>query len=170
MSTTNPIRLIHDAIWSMLEANADLTTLVKSANRIKYDAATPPVARDVLTEGHVPELLLKPMGIRAHQEQTSSTSHMEIDWQLEVTTGDQRLATVLDIDWEIYRAMLHWETYLGAVVFESKRVATVNMLVGQKMTVDDSAGNRGIKGWRSIWGIRTILDFNTADILPTLGT
>lgn len=165
MPVTNPLRLVHTAIWTMLEANSDFTTLVPSGNRIKFSGTdTPAPDKDTLSTADVPEVRVLDTGFRPHLQQTSSSSSLTMEVQIQVTTGEQEFADLLDVQWAIYRAMLGWETYLKATItWATKACVTlcrplaVRSLLGAKT-------DRGLKGWSAVWAGQIQLDFTTSDL------
>lgn len=177
MAVTNPIRLLHSAIWTILEANNTLchptTGLVKPGNRIKYSGtAATALEKDVVTAADLPEMRVLSGGYRPHLQQTSSSSKLTILWLIQVTSGAITFEDGMEVDWEILRAMADWETYLSTLTFASKRFVTLSRPLVVKAQLEDSGrgrgqdSSRGIRGWRTVWAGETQLDFTTSDITP----
>ena len=170
MPTTNPIRLLHAAIWTMLEANTTLTGLVKVMNRIKYTGTVQ--EKDVVSQADVPELRVVSGGYQPHVQQTSSSSKLTVLWMIQVTSGDIRFENGMDVDWEVYRAMVDWEDYMKTLLFNSKRFVTMSRPLTVRARLEDPRRgggqdtSRGIRGWRTVWAGESQLDFTTNDLNP----
>ena len=160
----NPLRLVYAALWTMLEAHAPLTALVKYRNRIKYTGTALAPEKDTLSNADTPELVVVAAGFRPHLQQTSSSSSITIRWEIHVTSGDQRFETLLNVEWEVYRAMRDWEATLSTLTFAGKRFVTLSRPLTARTRLDDRKLNRGIKGWTTVWACETRLDFTTSDL------
>lgn len=160
----NPLRLVYTALWTMLEAHAPLMALVLPGNRIKYTGTVLAVGKDTLANADTPELRLVATGFAPHLQQTSSGSSMIIYWAVQITSGDQRFETVLNVQWEVWRALRDWEDTLPALEFESKRFVTHSRPLAGRMSLDNKALNRGVRGWTTVWACETRLDWTTSDL------
>src|SRR4030042_2716449 len=87
MAETSPITQVHNAIWTMLEANTGFRNLVPIGNRIKCrgGSASPEVPGHRQTDKPIVAVL--PLGLRPHAEQTTSSSHLTAVWAIEEAGG-----------------------------------------------------------------------------------
>lgn len=171
MPTTNPIRLVHAAIWTMLRANQTLcgaSGLVTLSNQVAYIGTDRIPPRDTLREGSTPEMEVVTTGLRPHLQQTSSGSSLVLRWEIRCTTGSVLFATLMDIQWEIFRALEGWETYMSGLQWDGESVVKISRPLAVRDRMDDHRRNRSIHGWTTVWSCETVLDFTTTDL--ALGT
>ena len=175
MATTNPLRLLHQAIWAMLRANTTLcgvSGLVTLSNQVAYFGTDRVATRDVMTEGKTPEMEVVGTGLKPHLQQTSSGSALTWRFEIRCTSGSELAATIHDIQWEIFRAMEAWQDFLPALLWEGNRFVKVCRPVAAREGLGDSREEirraRGRRGWVCVWACEVDMDFTTADI--ALGT
>ena len=175
MPVTNPIRLVHQAIWSLLRANSTLcgaSGLVKVSQQIAYYGTDRVPPRDVMTEGKTPEMEVLGVGMVPHLQQTSSGSALTWRFEIHCTSGSELAATIHDIQWEIFRAMEAWEDFLPALTWEGNGFVKVCRPVAARESLGGTRAattrNRGRRGWTCVWACEVSMDFTTADI--ALGT
>jgi hypothetical protein len=166
MAVTNPLRLVHSAIWTMLEAESTFTSLVPTGNRIKYSGTAERAPdKDTLSGADVPEVRVLDTGFRPHLQQTSSSSSLTIEVQIQVTSGNQEFSTLLDVQWAIYRAMKDWATHLkDTIQWASKNCVTLCRPLAVRSTLGNKTMDRGLKGWSAVWAGEIQLDFTTSDL------
>jgi hypothetical protein len=125
-----------------------------------------------MTEGKTPEMEVVAAGMRPHLQQTSSGSGLTLRWEIRVTSGSELFATLMDIEWEIFRAMEGWSTYMSSLQWASKAFVKVcrPLLSRESLgsTREAITRSRGRRGWTCVWACETDLDFTTSDI--ALGT
>jgi hypothetical protein len=93
---------------------------------------------------------------------------LTLRWEIRVTSGSELFATVMDIQWEVFRAMEDWETYMSSLEWANKAFVKVCRPLAARDRLDDHRRNRAIRGWTTVWACETVLDFTTSDI--ALGT
>ena len=150
----------------MLRANTDLcgaSGLVTVSNQLAYTGTDRVPELDVRPEGRQPMMRLVATGLLPHLQQTTSSSKLTMRWEVQVESGSELFATIMDIEWEVYRALEDWDTYLSALQWAGEPFATVNRPLVNKVTLDDRQ-----KGWTSVWTGETELNFTTSAI--ALGT
>ena len=158
--TPNPFTMLYDKIWEMIEVNPNIDKLVSSKNKIKYDDWTG--VKDNIADADFPELALLSESAITNLMQTSNTTNMIKQYSWVITTGDFRINEVYNqLTWELFRAMMGWDHYLTALVWEDQHfVKRVNMVALNEGTFR-MAQNRGIRGWSSIWSFEIECHFVT---------
>ena len=167
----NPLRQVYAALWTMLEASSAFTSYVKAGNRIKFTGTSFVHDKDTVSGGDLPEVRIGLIGHKPHLQNTSSSSQIVTTWEIRVSTGDTRLAPVLDMAWIIYCAMLGWETHLkDALLWENsgplgdgKFVTTCRPLKIEE-DLDVKELNRGNRGWAAVWRGEVEMHFRTTDV------
>lgn len=162
----NPIRLTYAALWDLLEAQSQFTDAVAEPNRIKYTGTDrAPEKSTGMAPAHFPQVRLVPSAMIPHLKRTSNGSSMTVIWSVQVNSGDQRVAEILDVDWAIYLALEAWDTELmngdDAPTWNSERFIRRCRPLEVKVRMDDDGK---IKGWRDAWMGETDLWFATADL------
>ena len=165
MSADNPLKKVHNATWTLLEARAELMALVKVGNRIKYIGSSPSPEKNEGLGTDFPEMRLLPVGMKPHLQETSTTSKLIVVWQIQIASGDQRLQELLDIEWELYRALKTWSTHLReALTWQGKEFVTLARPLETKIVLGNKEADRGIRGWSAVWTGETQLNFTTSDL------
>jgi len=149
----------------MLEANSAFTDLVKAGNRIKFTGTNrDPIKREVASAG-LPEVRIIMTGSTPHPGNTSASSRDTVTFEVQVSSGDQRLDAVhLPLRWVIFRALAGAYTALGTIEWNSK--AFVKNVLPQTVGdgVSDADLNRGIQGWSAVWAVEIDCWFDTSDL------
>ena len=164
MPVTNPIRLLHAALWNILQNQADFVAAVPAGNRIKYTGTARAPEKDTLSSADYPQVRIVARGVRPHLHQTSSGSSLTILWAIEISSGDQRSRTLFDVEWSIYRAMVDWETHVTAVIWNGIELVKSCRLVAVKTDLGDPQVDRGNRGWSAVWAGETELWITTGDL------
>ncbi len=166
---TDPLSLVYNKLWDMLEAHAALVALVKVGNRIKYDTYRQSSMKDTLNDADLPEISIIPVGGNPHIRRTSGGTSFNELYECRLVTGSQMLGQeggFLPIKWEVYRAFVDWDLSLktllwGGEVFVVKCLmdeVSDNML-DEKLTIE-----RGFIGWVSLLRFNVEMWFRTADL------
>lgn len=167
MSAENPLRQIFNATKTLLQANSDLIALVPDGRRWVgwIGSSRAPEVDEGLSPADYPRVRIVPVKIKPHLQRTSNGSSLDVIWQMQVATGDQRLQTLLDIEWAVYRALLTWETYLrDSLRWSGKEFVKLARPLETETNLNDRKQNRGTRGWSAIWTGETQLWFTTSDL------
>jgi hypothetical protein len=164
----NPIRLVYAAIWDMLEDKYEFTSLVEEGNRIKYTGSKLAPDKDTVSTASLPQVRVIATGLEPHIRRTTSGSSLNIIWEIQIASGDQRFATVFDVSWAIYRAMTGWADHIMTLEYGGETFVTLARPLKVKTELGSPEADRGIKGWSSVWAGEVQLWFNTT--LLTAGT
>ena len=162
----NPMRMVYDALWNMLEASEAFTTAVpRAGNRIKLSDTTFVYGKDTLADADMPEVRIGLLKQFPHLQATSDSSFLTQHWEITISTGDVRFLSVLDVDWAIYRAMMGWETHLkDALEWQSKEFVELCRPLDITETLADQKLSRGNLGWLSVWQGEVRMHFTTSDV------
>lgn len=153
----------------MLEAHGGFTeALVPLGNRIKFTGTARAPRKDTLSSTACPEVEVYCTGWKPHLERTSDGSSIHAQFEIRMTSGDQRFATLFDLEYIVYQAMLGWHTHLKTASddWENNARVTLARPLNVEITLDDKELNRSIRGWSSRWKGEVELWFRTADITP----
>lgn len=165
MPTTNPIRVVYQAIWSMLEGHSDFATLVGAEKRVKYTGTLiQATEKDTLTQADFPYVRVVAVGLRPHIEETSNSSALTILWKVEVSSGSRQSATLFGVEWAIYEALANWRTYFVGLTMDGDGYTVDCRPAAVRTTLGDPEVDRGTRGWSSIWAGITELKFKTASL------
>ena len=150
---SEPLTQVYEALWSLLNASSEFSRLVKLQNRIAFTAAD------------LPEVRLIPTELTLHQGRTSSSTSVELTFELQVATGDQRLDVELfPLAWAIIKATSNWQATMAALTWQSVAFVVQTLLSEAQIGVSQADLNRGIKGWSSIWKWTALTWFTTTDL------
>ena len=149
---TNPITMVYNALWSMLEAHKPLASMVKIGNRVKLTGANRLPIKEHLGTADLPELRLVSTSSEPHVQRTSTSSSLVKRFKIEVCTGDRRLdAALFPLEWAVYCAMHSWQSVLASLKWND--AAFVKL--ARPVSVQDSTAlvdmMRGVEGWTSLW-------------------
>ncbi len=167
MSAENPLRQVHNALWTLLGAHSDFDSLVPDGRkRVNYiGSSRSPEVDGGLSPADYPRVRIVPVKKKPHLQHTSNSSSMIVIWEVQVATGDQRLQTLLDIDWAVYRALLTWETHLrDNLRWKNKEFVKLARPLETETNLDDGKQNLGTRGWSTVWAGETQLWFTTSDL------
>jgi hypothetical protein len=167
MLANNPLGLVHNGLMAVLDADATLQTLLgnKPGNIARWlGSSRVSDPEDLISDDH-PRLSLLEKGTENLVHHSSSHTEWHVKWELQVSTAEQWLHTLIDINWRIFVAIKGWKTYFDAnvlyngepLVFQLKTTETTNIL-------DRNELNRGIRGWSAIWNGVTKMQFTTSEL------
>jgi hypothetical protein len=160
--TDNPIRLVYDALWDMLEANSLFVSHVKRKVQFTGTAMHPEL--DSVSEADLPEVRIILAGNKSHSHNTSDSSRLTLVWQIQVATGEMRFAPLLDVQWIIYCAMHHWDVHVKTLTWNDAEFVKGCYVEEAAETDDNRELNRGSKGWSTVWQGVTDCWFKTSDV------
>ena len=172
---SNPFTDVHNAIWTMLEAHTGFTTYVTAGNRIKFTSAPYAIWESTIGEGDVPEVAVVMTGMKPLDRPASNANVLGITWEFWVTTMEQPTAEFYRVQWAIYRAMAHWETYLrdavtwgGDSIVWDCNVLSVATPLATRLKAEQPRDTR--LGWKAAWVYQTALCFSHSALLASTGT
>ena len=161
----DPITTVYNALWGILEADAEFTALVKAGNRIKFSGDNQNPLKDQAITSDYPEVRIVSQGSVPHVLRTSNSSSLIKTFAIQILSGDQRLDAIqFPLEWIIYRALASSIGTLLALTWNSK-----SFVKNAKPTsVNDSFGNREpqstIRAWIAVWACEVEMWFQTSDL------
>ena len=168
----DPLSLVHDAMWSMLE-DADFSNKVLVGNRLKFSKAAgnyrDPTKLVSLSTGR-PTVGILDMGAQIRQEVTSSACLITSRYSIVVVTGDLRLdVEYYPVVWSVICAVLGWWDHLRTLVWPSvggRQFVHLAHLTDLASSFVDAGENRGIRGWVGRLTYEVEMNFQTSSIKP----
>lgn len=147
---TDPFTLVYNGLWLMAERNIALTALIPPGNRIKYQKDSPP--KSAIANADTPELALLSSGATYFPQNNSSNMTIDKRYAWLVTSGDFLLREKFNpITFELFRAMIDWESTLCPLEWESCTFVTnFKILDGDEGINQNDAQDRSILGWSSL--------------------
>ena len=161
---TNPLRLIHDTLWELLEGCSLFTALVPVGNRIKLNATGITPFKQNASPADYPQVTIRFFTVETFSESDSSGGTLTMGFAIETATGEQGDFLLLDIQWAVLVAMSHWEEKLEALLWNGKKIVTDCSLRDANNTLDNAEANRMTRGWSSVWSGEAELWFATNDL------
>jgi len=162
----DPLTMVYNALWDMLEASSALTSLVPVRNRIKFTGANIEPSKELLNTEDYPQLSIVPVSTTPHLQRTSTESTLLKRYRIVVLTGDKRIdAGLFAIEWEVYRALQGWVETLMSLQWNGNNF----VVLARPMTVNDYITNasidKNISGWIGIWECEVEMAFSTSDLI-----
>jgi hypothetical protein len=161
---SNPLQLLYDYTWSLLEANEELAELVKLGNRIKFD--TRDSDKHEASSADRPQLRLISTGGVNHLHRTSNGSSFVRKLEIQVNSGTQKLSELFTLEWLLYRALAPWPDGARTLLWNEKPFVKTIKPTSVDTGVMQSEQNRTIKDWSSLWAVECELWFTTSDLYP----
>lgn len=166
MAADNPLRQVQLGIWALLDASAALATLLgaKPGNKILFlDGGQQPQKREH-QEGDFPQIKIIPTKTKLVLNATSSTAEWFQGWEIEVTTRSQQLEQILDIQLEIFRALVPWKEYFAGKLWSGKVFVHWSEPLNTEAALGNHTKNKQIESWSTTWTGQTKMHFTRSDL------
>lgn len=172
-TTKDPIYQTFQGIWDCLTHNTAFAALVPAMNRIDYTSDVRTADKPGLLTADTPQVRVVQTGLEGQIFRTTNSSSLAVHWAIEVTVGDKRLENLTEMQWAVFCAMSHWQTYLrdevewqGANVFKRLMPMKVETEYSPKAVKPEPAG------WKTVWAGIGELFIETSDLqaYPNGGT
>lgn len=163
---SSPFEAVWLGLWEMVEAHSTLTDLVRGNNRIKFLDNLGP--KKQISHGDLPELALLSSGGDLSLISTSTSSKITRTYVWMITTGDYNINKIYnDLVWELFRAMLQWDTTLCALEWPLN--SDWHYVTDTRTyTLDEGTAqadqNRGIEGWAAMLYVDVDMHFRTSTL------
>ncbi len=138
-------RLYLTIVDDVLRAHAPLLDLVKVGNWITFEGDDPDPEKTAALDADMPELLVKPAGGLLFTRQTSDKYDFVRTFQIGVQMNDMRVVPLLELEWELARALKIHESAIQDLPFIEGDIVMVTPL--QEDVTDD---RRGVRGWLAL--------------------
>jgi len=150
--STDPFSLVYDRLWELLESHKGFTDLVKLRNRTKFSGNDRSPLKDEVLAADLPEVRLIVSKLFPHIQRTSSSGSVNMTFEVQISTGDQRLTEVIfPVVFEIIRAMHGWPMVLQSLEWRGIPFVVKFVLGEIPIGTSDRDKNRGIIGWSTVW-------------------
>ena len=175
LTTDNPFRSAYDAAWALLRSKVDFALIfgnVPNRRQMELNPATYFASAnypDSRAIGENPNIRLAVMELDPQTERDSCSSEATMTLELQIWTGVEQQAMILDCVWTILRAMLGWRQYVRDTVTWNGQPCIVDV-DARKLEIsisrhtglkdekeDDESKDKDLEQWVGIWG--TVLHF-----------
>ena len=167
----NPLTMLHDELWRILELRSEIGVLVKEGNRIKFnytDDRDP--FKDNASSTDFPELVLAPEALSGNLKSSSSSTDINQTYVLRTSTGDYRYNQFLSqVQWMLLGVMVDWRNNIGALtwgVADKPFIKSVNIdsnIMGFT-EVDLQGEHMRKRGWSDLMRVNIGMMFTTSDV------
>ncbi len=163
----NPLIQTYDSMVDLLRSRESLRGMVRLGNVLRLTGDDRmPFKEETLTSDY-PELRIITTDTVPHLQRTSNSTSIVKRYEVQVSTGDQRVELLLAIEWEVHRALSSWAATLLALTWSDKTFVKVARPTQVQDGVSNVDLNRGVTGWSSIWTYEVEMWFTTTDMQAT---
>lgn len=172
MAATDPISVVTDAFWTMLEADTDFAAAVKPGNRIKYAIGERFDPREhSLGPDDLPQVTVMFHGIISWTaehilENTSNSGLMVGLWSIEVRTRPYRIDEFGTVLWATLRALMTWRTHFPGLTWNTENFAKCLRVQRHNTEVQRSKAEQGVTGWRTVVPVEVHMAFSRSAMTP----
>jgi hypothetical protein len=172
MSAIDPFTMVHNAIWSMLTDWSDFATFVKIGNRVTLTGENRDPIKGTVSTDDLPEARLVPSGGSVTLGITNQENSITKRWDLQISTGDQRVDAVLfPVEWAALCALAKALDILTILAWGPDGEAETVFVTGVQLVklsegVSDVDMKRGVKGWSTIVTIEVVMYFDQDKMQP----
>ena len=161
---TDPFTMTHEALLDVLFKHDLLAAEIRSGNRVSFLNKRHAFKEEVQA-GDLPELRLVPTGGTPHIFRTSNSSSCVRRWEIQVSTGDQRVnVKLLPIEWYVFEAMHGWEAVLAELTWCGKKFVKRCMPLTIQSGISNADLSRNVIGWATVWGCEIEMFFSSSDL------
>ncbi len=152
----DPFSQIYAKLWDAFENHQGFTDLVKVGNRIRFDKGAVDPQREKILENDLPEVaVFETSGENFSITPNKNSSLMgQAVYEVRVSTGEMSGETLRRVKWEILIALTKAGVDLGDLSF----VRNINVSGAFTSSLGNTAANRGIAGWSTVFSV--VVDLN----------
>jgi hypothetical protein len=168
MATTNPFLLVHQTLWTLLNANTAFVTLVPTGCQIDYSPEADDTGADQspdkegMTTKDFPQVRIVTTGGSGPTE-SSNTTFLRRDFAVQIDSGSRLLEHGMEVEWEVLRALSNWKTSMEALKWNSKSFVSDCSLLQSRAKMENV---KGFVGWTTLWAGSIAMFFTTSDLPP----
>lgn len=163
----NPLTQVYNALVDMLREREVLKGMVRPGNFIRLSGEMDDPLKEEVLSADFPEIRIISIATIPHHQRTSNSTSLLKSFQIQISTGDQRVDLLLALEWEIHRALIGWQAKLLTLTWNDKTFVKLSKPSQIQDGVSDTDLNRGIKGWSAIWTCEIEMWFTTTDMQAT---
>ena len=167
MSEKDPITLVYEKIWEILESGTRIQALVKEGNRIKLnDWRNRAPFKERIAAGDLPELTIISVNGNVHLNKTTTGSMFTQRFRIVISSGEQRIDPgIFPVKFAVISAMADWVAQLATVVWKGEKIAPVCRMLDFVDGLSDTDLNRGILGWSTLMLLEVEMYFDTLTLI-----
>ncbi len=160
--TPDPLTIVRDYFWRVVESNPFFSDWVRDGNKIKYNDEIG--EKKQIGHGDLPEITIIPTMCNQDGLGTSHTGYLSTEMLVHVVTGTRDLRLISALQWEIFRCIQTFMATAGNLRYNDREFFALARLTSGAQTLSSTELNRGIEGWTATWGVRIDLQFSNADL------
>lgn len=161
----DPLTKAYDWLAGVLREDPKIANLVRPGNLILYNADDRDPAKREVMDADFPEIRLDPADGEVQFYQDSRTTRIAERFNVEISTGDRRLAERLNpVRFAVLQALSKWTTSTSSTRWNGNEIILDVSIVGVQNGEADEDAERGIKGWASRIVVQILLQLRTADL------
>ncbi len=168
MATTNPFLLVHQTLWTLLNANAAFVSLVPEGRQIDYSPEADDTSegqnpdKEAMTTKDFPQVRIVTIGGTGPTE-SSNTTFLRRDFAVQIDSGTRLFEHGMEVEWEVLRALSNWTTSMTALLWNSKSFVDDCSLLQSR---DKMESVKGFVGWTTLWAGSIAMHFTTSNLPP----
>ena len=165
----NPLTMLHDELWRILDLRSEIGVLIKEGNRIKFNYVDDrdPFKQNASTYDF-PELVLAPETLSGNLSSSSSSTSIDVIYVLRTSTGDYRYNQFLaQVQWMLLGTMVNWRDTIGAITWQGKpfiKSVNIDSNIMGFTEVDLQGENIRKRGWSDLMRFNIKMMFTTSDV------
>lgn len=163
----NPLVQVYGALVDLLRSRERLRGMVRVGNVLRLTGDDRSPFKEETLSADYPELRVITTDATPHLQRTSNSTTIVKRYEVQISTGDQRVELLLAIEWEIHRALSSWSTKLSGLTWMDKKFVKLARPTQVQDGVSNVDLNRGVTGWSSIWTYEVEMWFTTTDMQAT---
>ena len=166
--TRDPLTLVYEHIWDIIEDFDAFDDMIKIGNRIKLNKNPRDPFKEVVQGADLPELILFPVGATPNTNANSSEATYTWDLQFLLSTGDKRVNELhFPIQWYIFR-VIAVKGCARSVEWNGQPCLLGLTIPLTSEGLNDPNANRNIQGWSSVISIQASMNFSKAQLAEGL--
>lgn len=166
LTSEDPISWTYSRLFFLLEDHKPFVSLFKPGNIIRFDSDRITPRKPSHSTSDLPEVTLEPSSV-VPIHATSSTTEIDLGFQLMLKTDDWRVELVGKVTWHAIIAMFLWKKKMNQP--QDYRITNLWIpqgQVGQAQFLTSGDKRQVLEGWSTMFQVNAKLIFNTKDILP----
>lgn len=159
----DPFTQVYEMLWEALESHKGFTDEVKIANRIRFDKEAEDPMREKILDNDVPEVMVGDSSGENFNITPNPASSLQgqLVFDVRISTGTMLGEPLRRVKFHILVAL----TKAGTDIFGLSFVHNVNVAGAFGSSLENTAANRGIAGWSTVFSITVDIDIGVDVIL-----
>lgn len=157
---SDPLTLVYETLWDLLESGERVRELVKPGNRIKLSGKDRSPFKESVSTDDFPELTLIPSGGNASIRTTTTGCNIVQRFKVNIASGDQRATILLPLKFAVYTAMADWPNALKGLLWKTNKFVVNAKLLDFDDGIALSDLNRGIAALSTVMHLEVTMWFD----------